>query len=303
MPNETLNPLAGLPAPPSLLIDVAALERAYYQLTPDPGDPRHAVAFGTSGHRGTSTERTFNEAHILAITQAICEYRAAEGITGPVLVGKDTHALSDAAQRTALEVLAANSVEAVIQAGDGYTPTPAISHAILAWNRGRTDGKADGIIITPSHNPPADGGFKYNPPEGGPADTKTTGKIQARANALLKGGNREVRRIPYEAALKAATTHERDYVEPYVADLGSVIDMEAIARSELKIGVDPLGGASVAYWKPIAERYGINITIVNPSVDPRFAFMTVDRDGKIRMDCSSPWAMASLVKLKDDFDI
>lgn len=303
MPNESLHPLAGLPAPASLLIDVARLQRDYFELQPDPSNERHAVSFGTSGHRGTSTERTFNEAHILAITQAICEYRTAAGISGPVLMGKDTHLLSDAAQRTALEVLAANRVPAVIQAGDGYTPTPAISHAILTYNRGRTESRADGIIITPSHNPPGDGGFKYNPPEGGPADTKITGAIQNRANALLRNGNREVRRLPYAQALQADTTRHGDFVQPYVDDLGNVIDMEAIAKSGLRIGVDPLGGASLAYWKPIAERYGLNITVVNPAVDPQFGFMTVDRDGKIRMDCSSPYAMAGLVRLKDDFDI
>lgn len=297
------DPRAGLPAPTSLLIDVAQLERDYYTLIPDPANPRHAVSFGTSGHRGTSSAYTFNEPHILAITQAICEYRAKAGITGPVLMGKDTHALSDAAQRTALRVLAANKVQTVIQANDGFAPTPAISHAILAWNRGRTQDLADGIVITPSHNPPADGGFKYNPPEGGPADTDITGAIQRRANELMAGNNAGVQTVTYEEALAAPTTTHGDFVGPYVEDLGNVIDMEAIARSGLRIGVDPLGGASLGYWKPIAERYGLNITVVNTKTDPQFGFMTVDHDGQIRMDCSSPYAMAGLVGLKDDFDI
>jgi phosphoglucomutase len=255
------------------------------------------VAFGTSGHRGTSYNGTFTEAHILAITQAICEYRRGEATTGPLFMGKDTHAVSGPAQVTALEVLAANGVETVIQEKSGFTPTPVISHAILTYNRGRKDALADGIVITPSHNPPEDGGFKYNPPNGGPADTDVTGWIQKRANDLLRNGNREVKRS------KTTNAHERDLIGPYVDDLKNVIDMDAIKSSGLKIGVDPLGGASVAYWAPIADHYGLNLTVVNKKVDPQFGFMTVDHDGKIRMDCSSPYAMASLVKLKDDFDI
>lgn len=299
----TLDPLAGHRAPASLLIDIPALERAYYELTPDANDPRQAVSFGTSGHRGTSSARTFNEAHILAITQAICEHRAKAGITGPVLMGMDSHALSASAQKTALRVLAANKVRTVIQKDGGFAPTPAISLAILTWNRGKTTDLADGIIITPSHNPPADGGFKYNPPEGGPADTDITGAVQRRANELLQANNAGVNAVSYEEALTAPSTEQGDFLTPYVEDLGNVIDMEAIAKSGLKIGVDPLGGASLHFWKPIAERYGLNITIVNTTTDPQFGFMTVDHDGKIRMDCSSPYAMAGLVGLKDDFDI
>jgi phosphoglucomutase len=299
----TLHPLAGQPAPAALLIDVAQLERDYYQRTPNVGDPNQLVSFGTSGHRGTSRDGTFTDTHILAISQAICEYRRAQRIDGPVLVGKDTHALSGPAQRTALEVLAANGVEAIIQRDDGVTPTPVISHAILVYNRGRKEHLADGIIITPSHNPPEDGGFKYNPPNGGPADTDATGWIQDRANALLRAGNAGVRRVPFEQALKAATTYEQDYVMPYVNDLGNVVDLEAVRAAGLKLGVDPLGGASVHYWGPIAETYGLGLTVVNPKVDPRFAFMTVDHDGKIRMDCSSPYAMAGLVRLKDQYRV
>ncbi len=298
-----LSPLAGQPAPEDLLIDTGRLESQYFGNKPDLGGPTQMVSFGTSGHRGTSSNGTFTESHILAITQAICEYRAAEGITGPVFLGKDTHALSGVAQQTALEVLAANGMETMIQERDGFTPTPAISHAILVYNRGRTHAPADGIVITPSHNPPADGGFKYNPPDGGPADTAVTDRIQNRANELLRDGNRDVQRIPFTSALKAATTHQQDYVRGYVDDLGNVIDMEAIRSAGLSIGVDPLGGASVAYWEPTAEKYGLKVKVVNPNVDPRFAFMSVDHDGKIRMDCSSPYAMAGLVKLKDDFDI
>jgi phosphoglucomutase len=297
-----LSPLAGKPAPPEILIDVHALENDYYAQSPDPSNPAQLVSFGTSGHRGTSSNGTFNEKHILAITQAICEYRQSKGYNGPVIMGKDTHALSGPAQRTALEVLAANGVETQIQSGDGFTPTPVVSHAILTYNDGRTSGLADGIVITPSHNPPSDGGFKYNPPDGGPADTDVTGWIQNRANEIL-GGNGEVARMPYEAAIKAPTTHEEDLLTPYVEDLGNVIDMDAIRGANLRIGVDPLGGASVAYWEPIANKFGLSLEVVNRKVDPRFAFMTVDHDGKIRMDCSSPYAMASLVKLKDDFDI
>ncbi len=298
-----LHPQAGQPAPPDLLIDPAALEREYYERQPDAADPAQRVSFGTSGHRGTPGNGTFTEAHILAITQAICEYRKAQRTDGPLFMGKDTHALSGPAQRSALEVLAANGVETFIQENDGYTPTPSISHAILVYNRERHVGLSDGIIITPSHNPPEDGGFKYNPPEGGPADTETTGWIQNRANQLLRDHNRGVKRIAYEAALKAPTTHQHDYVRGYVEDLRNVIDMDAIRAARLKIGIDPLGGSSLPYWEPAAEMYGLNVTVVNTQVDPRFAFMTLDHDGKIRMDCSSPYAMASLVKLKDQFDI
>lgn len=297
------HPLAGHSAPPDVLIDVEKLQQEYFERTPHADNPEERVSFGTSGHRGTPAKGTFLEGHILAITQAICEYRASGGANGPVFVGKDTHALSMAAQRTALEVLAANGIETIIQEGDGFTPTPVISHAILNYNRGRTDGLADGIVITPSHNPPQDGGFKYNPPDGGPADTSVTDWIQNRANVLLHGGNRAVKRISYNAALTAATTHQRDFVSPYVEDLQNVVDMDAIRHAGLRIGVDPLGGASVAYWQPIAEQYGLDITVVNTKVDPQFAFMTLDHDGVIRMDCSSPYAMAGLVKLKDGFDI
>jgi phosphoglucomutase len=298
-----LSPLAGKPAPKDMLIDVARLEREYYQRRPDMSDPNQRVIFGTSGHRGTPLQGTFTEAHILAITQAICDYRRGQKIDGPVYVGKDTHALSGPAQRTALEVLAANGVPAVIQQGDGVTPTPVISRAILVYNRGRSDHLADGIVITPSHNPPEDGGFKYNPPNGGPADTDVTRWIQDRANALLREDNASVRRVPYASALKAETTRQEDFVRPYVNDLRNVIDMEAIRAANLKLGVDPLGGAAGGYWGPINEVYGLDITVVNPQVDPTFAFMTVDHDGKIRMDCSSPYAMARLVGLKDRFRV
>jgi phosphoglucomutase len=297
------HPYAGKPAPKDLLIDVSRLEAAFYEKRPDPADPNQLVSFGTSGHRGTSSNATFTEAHILAITQAICEYRHGQGITGPLFMGKDTHALSRPAERVALEVLAANGVETFIQRDDGFTPTPVISHSILGYNHGRSDALGDGIVVTPSHNPPSDGGFKYNPPNGGPADTDVTDWIQNRANELLRGGNKGVKRIDFGAALKASTTHAEDFVTAYVEDLGNVIDLEAIRSAGVKIGVDPLGGAAVGYWKPVVERYGIDITIVNPNVDPTFAFMTVDHDGKIRMDCSSPWAMAGLVQLKDRFDI
>ena len=298
-----LHPLAGKPAPRELLIDLAKLEQAYYERRPNTDDPQQLVSFGTSGHRGTSLNGTFTEAHILAITQAICEYRQAQGITGPLYMGKDTHALSGPAQRTALEVLAANGVETGIQANDGFAPTPVISRAILVRNRGRTEQLADGIVITPSHNPPEDGGFKYNPTNGGPADTDVTKWIQDRANALLKDGNRGVQRMSHEMALRAESTHEEDFVAPYVADLKNVIDMDAIQAAKLKIGVDPLGGAGVNYWQPIAEAYGLDLEVVNTRVDPKFSFMTVDHDGKIRMDCSSPYAMASLVGLKDQYAI
>ena len=297
------HPLAGQPAPKDLLIDVNKLEEAFYASKPDLTDPNQLVSFGTSGHRGTSSNGTFTEAHILAITQAICEFRRNQGVTGPLFMGKDTHALSRPAERVALEVLSANGVETFIQGDDGFTPTPVISRAILTYNQGRSEGLADGIVVTPSHNPPTDGGFKYNLTNGGPADTDVTDAIQNRANELLRGGNQGVRRIDFEASLKASTTHAQDFVMPYVQDLANVVDLETIRSAGVKIGVDPLGGASVAYWQPLAEHYGLDITIVNPDVDPTFAFMTVDHDGKIRMDCSSPFAMASLVKLKDRFDI
>jgi phosphoglucomutase len=297
------HPLAGKPAPKDLLIDASQLEAKFYESKPDPGNPNQLVSFGTSGHRGTSSNGTFTEAHILAITQAICEYRSGQGIDGPLFMGKDTHALSRPAERVALEVLAANSVETFVQRDDGFTPTPVISRAILVYNRSRSDGLGDGIVITPSHNPPGDGGFKYNPPNGGPADTDVTGWIQNRANDLLRSGNAGVRRLNFESAIKASTTHAEDFVTPYLMDLPNVVDLEAIRSASVKIGVDPLGGAAVAYWQPLAERYGLDITVVNPKVDPTFGFMTVDHDGKIRMDCSSPWAMAGLVDLKDKFDI
>jgi phosphoglucomutase len=282
---------------------VSRLEAAFYEAKPDLADPNQLVSFGTSGHRGSSSNATFTEAHILAITQAICEYRRNQGITGPLFMGKDTHALSRPAERVALEVLAGNGVEAFIQRNDGFTPTPVISRAILIHNRGRSDSLADGIVITPSHNPPTDGGLKYNPPNGGPADTDVTDWIQNRANELLCAGNGGVQRIGFDAALIASTTHVEDFVTPYVGDLANVIDLEAIRSAGVKIGVDPLGGAAAAYWQPLAERYGIDITVVNPKIDPTFAFMTLDHDGKIRMDCSSPYAMAGLVELKDRFDI
>ncbi len=301
-----VHPLAGKPAPAAALIDVAALLRAYHD-APDANDPAQRVAFGTSGHRGSALMRSFNEAHILAIVQAVCEYRARLGIAGPLYLGMDTHALSAPAQKSALEVLAANGVDTRIQSGAGYTPTPVISRAILAHNSknsgARGAARADGIVITPSHNPPADGGIKYNPPNGGPADTDVTGWIEQRANALLAQGNKEVKRRPYAEALAAASTRAQDFAAPYIADLGSVIDMEAIRAARLKIGVDPLGGAAVAYWKPIAEHYGLDIDVVNPKVDPAFGFMPLDHDGKIRMDCSSPYAMAGLVGLAQHFDV
>jgi phosphoglucomutase len=299
----TLHPLAGKPAPAELLIDVAQLERDYYERKPDVSDATQLVSFGTSGHRGTPLDGTFTEAHILAITQAICEYRKVQGIDGPLFMGKDTHAISGPAQRTALEVLAANGVETFIQRDDGVTPTPVISRAILVYNRGRKNHQGDGIVITPSHNPPEDGGFKYNPPNGGPADTDVTSWVQDRANALLRSGNKDVKRVPFESVLKASTTNQDDFMLPYVKDLAQVIDMEVIRSAGLKLGVDPLGGAAVHYWEPIKDVYGLNITVVNPVVDPRFAFMTVDHDGKIRMDCSSPYAMAKLVGLKDQYRV
>jgi phosphoglucomutase len=298
-----LHPLAGQLAPSSVLIDVPALEQAYYTNRPDPANALERVAFGTSGHRGTANDRTFTEAHILAITKAICDYRRSQSIDGPLFLGKDTHALSSPAQRTALEVLAAEGVETILERDDGVTPTPVISHAILVYNRGRAEHKSDGIVITPSHNPPADGGFKYNPPHGGPADSDVTSWIQDRANALLRGGNSEVKRVPFARAIRSSTTREVDFIRPYVEDLANVIDMDAIRAAGLKLGVDPLGGAAVHYWQPIADTYGLDITVTNPAVDPTFRFMTLDHDGQIRMDCSSPYAMASLVKLKDRFDL
>jgi phosphoglucomutase len=299
----SIHELAGKPAPRSLLANIPRLMSAYYTNRPDPTDPAQRVAFGTSGHRGSSLRNSFNERHILAISRAICEYRRSQRIAGPLFMGMDTHALSEAALATAVEVFAAHGVCVMIQQGLRYTPTPVISHAILTYNRGRKSGFADGVVITPSHNPPEDGGFKYNPPEGGPADTAITGIIETRANALLASGTGKIRRVPFERALKAGSIHAYDYVTPYVEDLRNVIDMEAIAGEGLRIGVDPLGGAAVDLWDPIADRYGISLEVVNRIVDPTFAFMTVDRDGKIRMDCSSPYAMESLIRLKDNFDI
>ncbi len=298
-----LHELAGKPAPHELIVNIPRLVSSYYTQRPDVTDPAQRVAFGTSGHRGSSFNNSFNENHILAISQAICEYRISKNITGPLFMGMDTHALSEPALASALEVFAANSVTVMIQEGLGYTPTPVISHAILTYNRGKTSGLADGVIITPSHNPPNNGGFKYNPPHGGPADTKTTKVIEDRANKILHEGNKGVRRTTFEKAVSADTTHEYDYIGPYTEDLSSIIDMEAIAKEELKIGVDPLGGAAVNFWDPIAERFGLDIEVVNRNIDPTFGFMTVDKDGKIRMDCSSPFAMASLIGLKESFDI
>ncbi|MBV8114134.1 MAG: alpha-D-glucose phosphate-specific phosphoglucomutase [Silvibacterium sp.] len=298
-----ISPLAGKPAPKEMLINVDELIRDYYDRRPDLSDPTQMVAFGTSGHRGTPLKGTFTEAHILAITQAICDYRRMQCTDGPLLMGKDTHALSGPAQNTALEVLAANGVETMIQQNDGVTATPVVSHAILVYNRGRKDHLADGIVITPSHNPPEDGGFKYNPPNGGPADTDVTKWVQDRANDLLRGNNTGVRRMPYEKAIKAATTHETDFALPYVQDLRYTVDMDAIKAANLKLGVDPLGGAWGPYWGLVNSIYGINVEVVNPVIDPTFAFMTVDHDGKIRMDCSSPYAMASLLRLKDKFQV
>jgi phosphoglucomutase len=296
-----LSPLAGRPAPRELLVDPARLEREYYSRRPDPGHPGERVSFGTSGHRGTPFKGTFTEAHILAITQAICDYRRGQGHAGPLLMGRDTHALSGPAQCTALEVLAANGVDTILQLADGVTPTPVISHAILGYNRGRREALADGIIITPSHNPPEDGGFKYNPTNGGPADSDLTAWIEARANDLLMAGNRAVKRMPFDRARRASTTREDDFVLPYVLDLRHVVDLEAIRASGLSLAVDPLGGASAPYWEAVGEAYGLNLTIVNKVIDPSFGFMTLDHDGRIRMDCSSPWAMARLVGLKDRF--
>ena len=298
-----ISPLAGKPAPKDLLVDLARLEREYYACRPDVGDPNQQVSFGTSGHRGSPLHGSFTEAHILAITQAICDYRRGQGTDGPLYVGKDTHALSGPAQRTALEVLAANGVETIIQRDDGVTPTPVISRAILVFNRGRAQHLADGIVITPSHNPPQDGGFKYNPTNGGPADTEVTQWVENRANELLRGDNAGVRRVPFVAAMKAASTHQEDFVLPYVQDLRNIVDMDAIRASGIKLGVDPLGGAARPYWEPINAVYHLDIAVVNPTIDPTFAFMTVDHDGEIRMDCSSPYAMARLVGLKDQYRV
>jgi phosphoglucomutase len=297
----TISTLAGKPAPTDLLVDVALLEREYYERRPDVSDPNQLVAFGTSGHRGTSLRGTFTESHILAITQAICDYRQLRGIDGPLYMGKDTHALSAPAERTALEVLAANGIDTIIQRDGGVTPTPVVSRAILTYNKSRTTGLADGIVITPSHNPPQDGGFKYNPPHGGPADTEVTRWVQDRANEFLRANNAGVKRVPFDTAMKAPTTHKQDFVLDYVRDLRSVIDMDAIRAAGLRLAVDPLGGASQPYWAPIDDIYGLNIAIVNPVLDPTFSFMTVDHDGEIRMDCSSPYAMARLVGLKDQY--
>ncbi len=299
----TIHPLAGKPAPEDLLIDAGRLQREYYARKPDFADRTQRVGFGTSGHRGSSLRGSFNETHVLAITQAICDYRTSQGTSGPLYIGRDTHTLSEPAFTTALEVLAANGVDTMIDANGGYTPTPAVSHAILTFNLGRTTGPADGIVITPSHNPPEDGGFKYNPPSGGPADTAVTRWIEDRANHLISTNLRAVARLPYSEARRAATTHPHDYVGTYVADLGSIVDMEVIAGAQLKIGVDPLGGAAVAFWSPIAGRFGLHVEVVNDRVDPTFRFMPLDWDGQIRMDCSSPYAMANLIGLKDRFDI
>src|SRR5262245_4018996 len=300
--HETISPLAGKPAPKAILVDRDRLKQAYYERQPDPDDPNQLVVFGTSGHRGTPFNGSFTETHITAITQAICDHRRAHGIDGPLYIGMDTHAVSEPAQRTALEVLAANRVETILQRDGGVTPTPVISWAVLTYNRGRTAHLADGIVITPSHNPPEDGGFKYNPPNGGPADTDVTESIQNRANALLRAGT-AVKRVPFATAIRTTTTHQQDFVLPYVRDLRNVIDMDAIRAARLTLGVDPLGGAARPYWEPINSLYKVDVTVVNPAIDATFAFMTVDHDGKIRMDPSSPYAMARLVELKDRFRV
>ena len=299
----TISPLAGKPAPKEMLVDVSRLEREYFGRRPDLDDPNQLVSFGTSGHRGSPLRGSFTESHILAITQAICDYRKGHDTGGPLFMGKDTHALSGPAQRTALEVLAGNGVETVIQRDDGFTPTPVVSHAILVHNRARTDRLSDGIVITPSHNPPEDGGFKYNPTNGGPADTDVTQWIEHRANELLRNRNAEVKRVPSAAAINADTTHQEDFILPYVNDLRNVVDTDAVRAAGLKLAVDPLGGAAVHYWEPINRIYGLDIAVVNPRVDPTFSFMTVDHDGAIRMDCSSPYAMARLVGLKDRYKV
>ena len=300
---NSVSPLAGKSAPKELLVDVARLEKDYFERRPNPQDPNQLVSFGTSGHRGSPFQNTFTEAHIIAIAQAICDYRRSQGTDGPLYMGKDTHALSGPAQRTALEVLAANNVETIIQQNDGVTPTPVISRAILVYNRGRKEHLADGIVITPSHNPPEDGGFKYNPPNGGPADTDVTHWVETRANELLPAGNVGVKRLPFDKAAAALTTHEEDLMLPYVRDLKNVVDMEAIRSANLRLAVDPLGGAARPYWEPINAVYGLEIAVVNPVIDPTFSFMTVDHDGKIRMDCSSPYAMARLVALKHQYEV
>jgi len=297
-----LHPLAGKPAPESILANIPRLVSNYYSLVPDAAEPGHRVAFGTSGHRGCANKHSFNEGHILAISQAVCEHRASQGINGPLFLGIDTHALSEPALINAVEVFAANGVELMIDAGSGYTPTPAISHAILGHNRGRTGHLADGVVITPSHNPPADGGYKYNPPNGGPADTDITGWIEQRANEMLLEPG-QVKRLPWQQAIRAANVHRHDYITPYVSDLETVIDMNVIRDSGIRIGADPMGGAGIAYWQPIAEHYGLELELVNEIVDPTFRFMCVDKDGKIRMDCSSASAMAGLIELKDNYDI
>jgi phosphoglucomutase len=297
------HPLAGRPAPKESLVDVADLLRRYAADSPDPRDPAQRVAFGTSGHRGSSLRGSFNEAHILAIAQAVCEWRAREGITGPLFLGRDTHALSEPAERTTLEVLAANGVSVVVSREDAPVPTPVVSHAILVHNRGRSSGLADGIVVTPSHNPPEDGGIKYNPPDGGPADAAITAWMERRANELLEQGNGDVRRKAVDRARLPPNVSARDYVRPYVEDLAATVDLEAVRAAGLRLGADPLGGSNVGYWAPIAEVYGLSITVVNPTVDPTFGFMPLDHDGKIRMDCSSPYAMANLVALKDRFDL
>jgi phosphoglucomutase len=298
-----ISPLAGKPAPKEMLVDLSRLERQYFECLPDPDDPAQRVSFGTSGHRGSPLHGSFTEAHILAITQAICDYRRAHAIDGPLYMGKDTHAISGPAQRTALEVLTANEVQTVIQRDDGFTPTPVVSHAIIVHNSSRHDRLADGIVVTPSHNPPEDGGFKYNPTNGGPADTDVTRWIEDRANELLRGRNAAVKRVAFAAAINAVTTRQQDFLLPYVNDLRNVVDMDAIRGAGLKLAVDPLGGAAVHYWEPINQIYGLDITVVNPQVDPTFSFMTVDHDGAIRMDCSSPYAMARLVGLKDRYRV
>jgi phosphoglucomutase len=302
-PNQagSLSPLAGKPAPKEMLVDVSRLESEYFERRPDLQDPNQLVSFGTSGHRGSPLTGTFTEAHILAITQAICDYRRSQRVDGPLYMGKDTHAVSGPAQRTALEVLVGNQVETIIQKDDGVTPTPVISRAILAYNRGRKDHLADGIVITPSHNPPRDGGFKYNPIHGGPADTEVTQWVEQRANELLRKNNTEVQRVPFARAIRSATVHQEDFVLPYVNDLHNVVDLEAIGAARLKLGVDPLGGASEPYWEPINSVYGLDVSVTNPIIDPTFSFMPVDHDGVIRMDCSSPYAMARLVDLKDHY--
>jgi len=297
------NPAAGKPVDPASLVNVPQLVTAYFASKPDPADPAQRVAFGTSGHRGTSLKNSFNENHILSTTQAICDHRRETGLDGPLFIGIDTHALAEPALASAVEVFAANGVEIMIDERGGYTPTPVISHAILSYNKGRSSGLADGVVITPSHNPPEDGGYKYNPPHGGPADTDVTGKVEKAANAYMEANMKGVARMPYDRARKASTTHLHDFIRPYVADLENTVDLALIKSAGVKIGIDPLGGAAVHYWAPLIERYGINATIVNDAVDPTFRFMTADWDGKIRMDCSSPFAMASLIQMRDRFDI